>query len=406
MSSQIKNQSAVPLLPSPMFRARPAFPLPDRRGRGGVFVSLRETKCIASRRVGLMTARHGFTLVELLVVIAIIGILVALLLPAVQAAREAARRSTCINHLKQLGLGLHNYHDAHKNFPASVRFDPSQQPLTSVNYRTNWVIAVLPFIEETTLYDRFDHSRPISDPNNRDARGQEIAVMKCPTDVGHEVKFSRTAEGDNWARGNYGANACLGYMRRPADGGDISSFGRDSPGWQNGLVRGIMGGNVALPIKHITDGTSNTILLLELRVGLAETDRRGTWAMGAPGASSLWAHGRGDANGPNDCSPQSDDIRSCSEIVTAIGSETLLKECMDCCRTCSPPNAYNQQAGSRSRHFGGIHVCFADGSVRFVSDYVEKGSGGFSWSVPDGDFAVWQRLNASGDGLMIDHQNW
>ena len=100
---------------------------------------------------GIRLARRAFTLVELLVVIAIIGILVALLLPAVQAAREAARRTSCTNNIRQLGLALVNYHDAHKTLPFGSGY---------LNARTGtWVSAILPYMEEQSLYDRFDFNR-------------------------------------------------------------------------------------------------------------------------------------------------------------------------------------------------------------------------------------------------------
>ena len=107
--------------------------------------------------------RKGFTLVELLVVIAIIGILVALLLPAVQAAREAARRMSCQNNLKQLGIALHNYHDTNKKFPAGMQFyGPGNNSADrGKNYRANWIIAILPYFEQQPLYDTLNVNFPI-----------------------------------------------------------------------------------------------------------------------------------------------------------------------------------------------------------------------------------------------------
>ena len=164
---------------------------------------------------------HGFTLVELLVVIAIIGILVALLLPAVQAAREAARRMQCSNNLKQLALGLHNYHDTNKIFPPGLQFHPGAINLTtgqgirtSAGYGPNWVILTLPYAEQQALHDRFDLTVEISHANNRDPRGIDLDVMVCPTDLrrkhfegGLTSSGSAIPEGDNWARGNYAVNA-------------------------------------------------------------------------------------------------------------------------------------------------------------------------------------------------------
>jgi len=99
--------------------------------------------------------RGAFTLVELLVVIAIIGILVALLLPAIQAAREAARRSQCSNNVKQLGLALHNYHDTYSSFPFSWMADLSRPPLMNAQV---WGVRILPFMEESALYDQYDNN--------------------------------------------------------------------------------------------------------------------------------------------------------------------------------------------------------------------------------------------------------
>src|SRR3984893_10986424 len=127
---------------------------------------------------------RGFTLVELLVVIAIIGVLVALLLPAIQAAREAARRTQCRNNLKQLAIALHNYHDARKILPPSIEIAFNERPESTVKYISNWIIMVLPYMEQQNVYDQFNFTKYTSDPINRLARGADIPSLQCPSDSG------------------------------------------------------------------------------------------------------------------------------------------------------------------------------------------------------------------------------
>jgi prepilin-type N-terminal cleavage/methylation domain-containing protein len=145
--------------------------------------------------------RRGFTLVELLVVIAIIGILVALLLPAIQSAREAARRAQCGGHIRQLGLALQNFHSAHRTFPPSSMWrDSAGQPdITTMQSSgshslptlyENWVVTILPQIEAADLRKCIDVTQPMSAATNANARGARLPIMICPSDPNTGTPFS------------------------------------------------------------------------------------------------------------------------------------------------------------------------------------------------------------------------
>ncbi|MEK6236607.1 MAG: DUF1559 domain-containing protein [Planctomycetales bacterium] len=328
--------------------------------------------------------RRGFTLIELLVVMTIIAILMALLLPAIQAIREAANLLYCQNNMKQLALGCLNYESSHKNLPPAMQFDSGENAVRSDKFRPNWVILILPYIEQQHLHDEFDFTKHISHIDNGDPRGTRIQAMECPTDVGHDTFFAGdSSEGEQWARGNYAAN--VGHLHLREYNG-----GKSSNGWKNKNARGVMGWNVSERISRITsnDGASNTMLLGELRVGLGEFDRRGTWAMGTAGASAFVSGGwNGDANGPNPCTDNSDDV----EGGNRLNYQDLKRECM----TVWPP-CPSWQATARSRHASkGVNVALVDGSIHFIGNFIDVGDGRACCS-------TWDRLVASRDGLAID----
>ncbi len=349
-----------------------------------------------------VSLRRAFTLVELLVVIAIIGILIALLLPAVQAAREAARRAQCTNNLKQLGLALHNYHDQWHLFPPSEsRPETNKVAINSAGNGgayVNWVILILPFMEQQPLYDQFNRNLPISDVANAVPRSQKLSTMLCPSDPYNQVPFngtaySRTASfGDNWARGNYAANGSLCHRLYSTSETWYGAFA-DSGGWQLLDRRGAMGVNASVGIAGILDGTSNTILVGEIRAGFVTADERGTWALGNAAGSSLWAHGGmyGDDYGINSRELNADDNAGCQPARDAAGSAEALRDRGMACY----PNGSSNQQGMRSLHPGGGNVCLADGSTRFISETIQVRPS--STTTP----SVWDRLNLSADNQPL-----
>jgi prepilin-type N-terminal cleavage/methylation domain-containing protein/prepilin-type processing-associated H-X9-DG protein len=336
---------------------------------------------------------RGFTLVELLVVIAIIGVLVALLLPAVQAAREAARRSSCANNLKQLGLAAHNFADTNggrlapavqiANAPANGTSD-----MLSV-YRTpgfgpNWVVVMLPYMEQSPLYEQ--HATAIknfkltngTDQTWRNIRTARLKIMICPSDIGSGRAL--TTHGGDWQRGTYAANGGPSFLNWTLETGS-----------QSGYAGGAFGINQSPSLHEISndDGTSNTIMLHEIRSGLTGVDLRGTWAMGVGGASITGANAQGDATVPNDGNEYSDDIEDCNQIRTSLnlGNSGLGKLRMGCSNDNLPNNWPNWQAQSRSLHPGGVQVCFADGGVRFVINNIAQ--------------TTWKSLNGRNDSEII-----
>jgi prepilin-type processing-associated H-X9-DG protein len=328
-------------------------------------------------------------------VIAIIGILVALLLPAIQAAREAARRAACTNNIKNVAIAVLNYESDNKMLPEGMTFDPNapgNNPIHTLSqFGPNWIIKILPKMEEQALYDSFDYTMvngkrvwtPINQPgaNNKniEARGKIIPSLLCPSDPNNTVRYEghpASSHGANWARTNYAASAGRDFIHQSFMNGPASKAwsGRNAAETYNLMcLRGVMGPNAAVALEQIIDGTSKTILLAEIRAGLTQTDARGVWAMGHAGASLVARYGSGgDANGPNFCSPSSDDVyaetittggnASCGGTPDAIGGP----ECM----SVSSGQLFDQ-ATARSKHPGGVHVAFADGSVQFINDEIE-----------------------------------
>ncbi len=314
--------------------------------------------------------RRGFTLIELLVVIAIIAALIALLLPAVQQAREAARRTQCRNNLKQLGLALHNYESTHKLFPPFFIYRTGNpMRLADTDKGANWLVMLLPFIDQSAAYNQWNASaQAVTQPG----RSQEFAALKCPTDPYSSGNHGSYA-GGGWARGNFGMNVAPCSL-------DFFADARTSLG-------GVGGANFCIGLHDISDGTSQTIAVDELRAGLNVNDVRGLWAM--PGLSNGTAAMTDDDATPNACTKEPDDQENCN-AAGLFGAAGNSQGCMGCWE-----DTVTNQMTSRSLHAGGVHVLLADASVRFVSQNIDaRGDCG-------APRAVWQALHTRAGNEVV-----
>lgn len=328
------------------------------------------------RRPSPLRAPRGFTLIELLVVIAIIGILVGLLLPAVQQAREAARRTQCKNHLKQLGLALNNYHDAHNLFPPGrMRSDWDGNGRCFSAYAH-----LLPYLEATTLYQRINFNANPDDPAlNGVPLGQTIPFFLCPSDSSRVLQ-SNTVNGVivNSAVHNYPLNTGTTYPLSPRNPGGVP-------------VTGVFFENSSVGFRDFLDGSSQTVCISETIIaeggpstwdgvsrtngfvltrgnnnsstgpeltdyagqchgsGLLLQQTRGSrWLYGAPG-HSMYNHLRP----PND-----PDIDCRGGLPHSIRSAAWW-------------DRLSLNVAARSQHTGGVHALFGDGRVQFVSSNVD-----------------------------------
>ena len=342
-----------------------------------------------------MRARVGFSIVELLVVIAVIGILVALIVPAVMSARESARRTQCLNNLHQIGVALHNYHEQFTMLPPSMIWGgPPGEPLGEGKFPVgcldrvalgvvsstepervyaNWLILLLPALDNTALYQKYDSTKPVDDDANAAVRGTVMSVFNCPSDT-----FNRT---DNmyrrdllngpglhsYARGNYAMNmgpdrGCFPEMDESCtDGFHVDSADLEHKNmtlWGSGVG----GVNVSLRTRDMTSGLTNIVAVDEIRAGVAQVDPRGTWALGFAGASATARHGlvggAEDDAGPNNSNPTSDEIIGCEKLTEQLTAAELQRLNMPC--PPFPPEA-NTQATARSQHPAGVHVMMLDG---------------------------------------------
>ena len=341
------------------------------------------------------TRSAGFTLVELLVVIAIIGILVALLLPAVQAARAAARRTQCQNNLKQVGLALLNYESTFGQLPAgSLNLLPEYVGTgeflgDSNTWRATWVHQILPYLEESNLADRYDDTVSIYADDNPLVTRTVLVSMRCPEDGENFSNFFDPNSTTGLVSGDFAkANYAACYSRDDAFSfGDFFNPFNPTGDWREYRAAFSAVGQFGAKLQQISDGLTNTVLVSEIITFNSTEDIRGAWAHPAgigfvgdknaderpfsaqdrtnfraamtPNASQF---GELTSDRPQYCAPE-------ANIETGGGGDPLIG--------CNDPFAIAEiNIGARSYHTGGVHACLGDGSVRFVSEDIDA----FAWA--------------------------
>ena len=295
-------------------------------------------------------ARRGFTLVELLVVIAIIGTLVGLLLPAVQAARESARRTACSNKLKQLGLALHNHHDAMKSLPATNNALNLKSPTPWYSQGDNgngphktWFIDVMPYLEQMDLWGKYSQTVHIdNDPNYTLLNNRQLPEHACSSNPSAARNAPVSGVFDTIPNAQVACYVpCMGPQNVDGVAPDCASYpsycSANNATWNSSDSAGNPGmfggrGMFQCKLSQVTDGLSTTIMLVERRGELLRAGGIGGWNL----------------------------LGACTGL--RINSPSLnLKD----------PGYYQNNNGASSVHSGGAFFCMGDGAVTFLQDLID-----------------------------------
>jgi prepilin-type N-terminal cleavage/methylation domain-containing protein/prepilin-type processing-associated H-X9-DG protein len=352
--------------------------------------------------------RRAFTLVELLVVIAIIGILIALLLPAVQAAREAARRMQYSNNLKQLGLACLNYEDSNHTLP------PGSDLYADQNYNYSAFVFMLPYMEQQALWDLISPNIRSGSWNNTACRVVLLA-LRCPSDGNYRIGVG-TPEA-SCAPGNYAVSV-----------GDYCCYETYNGTWktESSYSRGSFQPNMVTPLGGISDGTSNTMLISERCIAIPDNSIKGGVAVSVADAfpNSNYNASEGDGFNPSGCFNVLDATKKTygtngvygPNHPTAAERNNLPMGRWYCgtdmfsrTNTILPPNSPSCSSASNSvvpmllppgsYHTGGVNAARCDGSVSFVSDTIDAGTGtGLCKRSGESNFGIWGAFGSRNGG--------
>ncbi|UUO06356.1 DUF1559 domain-containing protein [Blastopirellula sp. J2-11] len=315
-------------------------------------------------------APRGFTLVELLVVIAIIGVLIALLLPAVQQAREAARRLDCKNRMKQIGLSLHNYHDTHRTFPFGTIIEPNAcPPASSARRGAPWTVMILPFLEQNARYDQFDFKGTFAGIANEGSSTNEAlqiipnSAYQCPTDPN-----ASTDEPNTNYRGVQGGGALADALCATGTASNQRLF----------FDSGMLFMNSKIGLRDVTDGTTNTWMVGESRWWFAvgqntPYDTYFTWASTVRNAGT-----------------------SSHVNVVAAAVDPINNPLVDYNPANGPytdhPAGIGAVVGTHTRAFGSWHV----GGAQFI-----RGDASVHFATETMDLSIYRQMATRSDGLPI-----
>lgn len=344
-----------------------------------------------------MRRARGFSLIEVLVVLFVIGLLVALLLPAVQQSRSAARRSECMNHLKQIGLAMHNYHDAHRTLPPGYITNFPEDVNATERSHWGWGAMLLPYLDQAPLYqqlqpgDKALHEQ-LATSDGLKALTTPLSIFVCTEDRGPKMNNFNEAISDNpsdpaapWynrfvtsdgtdriaiAKSNYVMVACSSFSTTPPV--DPKPYGpATGVGFQNSSVS----------FADVTDGTSNTLLVGE------RSFRHDDLTIGAANALGFSSQ----VNAPG----SSSGIKTAGMCVLGIANHGI---------NWVSDNRIHQTRGFHSTHVGGAHFLLCDGSVRFISENIDyNNSVAPSSTARDGAWidSTFERLCGKSDGQAI-----